>query len=521
MRSGGTRRWRRCCATHPAGAGNPVWAPGVLGEDRWRWSRSTGAPTSPAAVWTGSRAGRENGWGDRVRSVCGRRRRVGAAGRCVRHRGAQLRSPVLPDAEYLDRVLTEALPCPRREGGWSLVTCATPPRCESCDRRAPTPPTARLRRGAAIVGRAGVAGGTRDGGLAGVVRRVGPAPRRRRGHPVEVRCSAQRTDRHRLRGRAAQGNAFDLAVSLRCRWKSLTTGRRTARRGSPDSPTHGWSARFAETPPGKPADPGGGARLGSGIRARRRSSRGRATPSALRRGAAAHRALCGLGHVRSRRASRHRWTNNPAHAKAIGPCSPISPATCATAARLHGSTALVPLAGDSAHPKTDKPDWRALPPDSPTTSRTAVSPRNAHERKLLRDLLRTSGAREGRRRRRLLRPRRAFADGGALSRADPQAVRRRPAAQDESCSTTIAALGALVLAGGIPWRTPTRTRVVLPLNSDPAPQGADLVFTARWPWRAYFTFVLHLPDRQAYNPAGTGLDGTGTLPTSVEEMIED
>jgi thioesterase domain-containing protein/acyl carrier protein len=89
--------------------------------------------------------------------------------------------------------------------------------------------------------------------------------------------------------------------------------------------------------------------------------------------------------------------------------------------------------------------------------------------------------------------------------------------------STVAELAALMLAGGIPDDDADSFAVVLPLNSDPGTGKPPVWFFhggGGLGW-AYYSFVLHLPDRAAYALQSRGSDGVEPLAGSVEEMIDD
>ncbi|KOG32631.1 non-ribosomal peptide synthetase [Streptomyces resistomycificus] len=88
---------------------------------------------------------------------------------------------------------------------------------------------------------------------------------------------------------------------------------------------------------------------------------------------------------------------------------------------------------------------------------------------------------------------------------------------------TVAELAALMLAGGVPDDDADSFAVVLPLNSDPGTGKPPVWFFhggGGLGW-AYYSFVLHLPDRPAYALQSRGSDGEDTLAGSVTEMIDD
>jgi nonribosomal peptide synthetase DhbF len=88
---------------------------------------------------------------------------------------------------------------------------------------------------------------------------------------------------------------------------------------------------------------------------------------------------------------------------------------------------------------------------------------------------------------------------------------------------TVAELAALMLAGGVPDDDVDSFAVVLPLNGDPGTGKPPVWFFhggGGLGW-AYYSFVLHLPDRAAYALQSRGSDGVEPLAGSVKEMIED
>ncbi|MET9497723.1 amino acid adenylation domain-containing protein [Streptomyces sp. NPDC006552] len=88
---------------------------------------------------------------------------------------------------------------------------------------------------------------------------------------------------------------------------------------------------------------------------------------------------------------------------------------------------------------------------------------------------------------------------------------------------TVAELAALMLAGGVPDDDADSFAVVLPLNNDPGTGKPPVWFFhggGGLGW-AYYSFVMHLPDRAAYALQSRGSDGVDRLADSVEEMIED
>ncbi|GCD93718.1 non-ribosomal peptide synthetase [Embleya hyalina] len=89
---------------------------------------------------------------------------------------------------------------------------------------------------------------------------------------------------------------------------------------------------------------------------------------------------------------------------------------------------------------------------------------------------------------------------------------------------TVAELASLVLIGGIPVGDNVDPfGVVLPLNNDPGTGKEPLWFFhggGGLGW-AYFSFVMHVPDRPAYALQSRGSNGVDALAGSVEEMVDD
>ncbi|MEU6770339.1 amino acid adenylation domain-containing protein [Streptomyces sp. NPDC046759] len=88
---------------------------------------------------------------------------------------------------------------------------------------------------------------------------------------------------------------------------------------------------------------------------------------------------------------------------------------------------------------------------------------------------------------------------------------------------TVAELATLMLAGGVPDDDADSFAVVLPLNGDPGTGKPPVWFFhggGGLGW-AYYSFVLHLPDRPAYALQSRGSDGVEPLAGSVQEMIDD
>ncbi|MDL5205459.1 amino acid adenylation domain-containing protein [Streptomyces sp. ALI-76-A] len=184
-------------------------------------------------------------------------------------------------------------------------------------------------------------------------------------------------------------------------------------------------------------------------------------------------------------------------------------------------SAVIPLA-EIPLTSNGKLDKRALPAED-TTAPASREPRNAYERalcELFTELLGVEkvGIDDG-----------FFALGGHSLLATRLSVRIRNQFDiDIPIRTiirypTVAELAALMLAGGIPDDDADSFAVVLPLNSDPGTGKKPVWFLhggGGLGW-AYYSFVLHLPDRPAYALQSRGSDGVEPLAGSVEEMIED
>ncbi|MFE0605854.1 amino acid adenylation domain-containing protein [Streptomyces sp. NPDC058892] len=87
---------------------------------------------------------------------------------------------------------------------------------------------------------------------------------------------------------------------------------------------------------------------------------------------------------------------------------------------------------------------------------------------------------------------------------------------------TVAELAALLLAGAVPDEVVNPYSVVLPLNSDPGTGKKPVWFFhggGGLGW-AYFSFVTHVKDRQAYALQSRGADGQQPLVESIEEMVD-
>ncbi|MFG2018041.1 amino acid adenylation domain-containing protein [Actinomadura geliboluensis] len=88
---------------------------------------------------------------------------------------------------------------------------------------------------------------------------------------------------------------------------------------------------------------------------------------------------------------------------------------------------------------------------------------------------------------------------------------------------TVAELGTLILANSVPQEHADPFGVVFPLNGDPGTGKPPVWFfhTGGGLSWAYFSFEPYLRDRPLYALQSRGLDGEGTLPGSVEEMVDD
>ncbi|NLU79281.1 amino acid adenylation domain-containing protein [Micromonospora sp. HNM0581] len=87
---------------------------------------------------------------------------------------------------------------------------------------------------------------------------------------------------------------------------------------------------------------------------------------------------------------------------------------------------------------------------------------------------------------------------------------------------TVAELASLLLIGQPAGESADPLGVVLPLNADPGTGKPPLWFFhggGGLGW-AYFSFVVHVPDRPAYALQARGYNGVGELVTSVEEMVD-
>ena len=170
-----------------------------------------------------------------------------------------------------------------------------------------------------------------------------------------------------------------------------------------------------------------------------------------------------------------------------------------------------------------KLDKRALPTEDANTTVAGREPRNAYEKKLcalFAELLGLEkvGVDDG-----------FFALGGHSLLATRLSVRVRNEFDiDIPIRTiikypTVAELAALMLAGGVPADDADTFAVVLPLNGDPGTGKEPVWFFhggGGLGW-AYYSFVLHLPDRPAYALQSRGSDGVDTPAGSVQEMIDD
>ncbi|MDG9723711.1 non-ribosomal peptide synthetase [Streptomyces sp. DH41] len=185
-------------------------------------------------------------------------------------------------------------------------------------------------------------------------------------------------------------------------------------------------------------------------------------------------------------------------------------------------SAVIPLA-QIPLTSNGKLDKRALPAEDATATAAGREPRNAYERalcELFAELLGLEkvGIDDG-----------FFALGGHSLLATRLSVRVRDRFDiDIPIRTiirypTVAELAALMLAGGVPDDDADSFAVVLPLNNDPGTGKNPVWFLhggGGLGW-AYYSFVLHLPDRPAYALQSRGSDGVEPLAGSVPEMIED
>ncbi|MEU3730984.1 amino acid adenylation domain-containing protein [Streptomyces sp. NPDC033538] len=185
-------------------------------------------------------------------------------------------------------------------------------------------------------------------------------------------------------------------------------------------------------------------------------------------------------------------------------------------------SAVIPLA-EIPLTSNGKLDKRALPAEDATATAAGREPRNAYERalcELFAELLGLEkvGIDDG-----------FFALGGHSLLATRLSVRVRDRFDiDIPIRTiirypTVAELAALMLAGGVPDDDADSFAVVLPLNNDPGTGKNPVWFLhggGGLGW-AYYSFVLHLPDRPAYALQSRGSDGVEPLAGSVPEMIED
>ena len=183
-------------------------------------------------------------------------------------------------------------------------------------------------------------------------------------------------------------------------------------------------------------------------------------------------------------------------------------------------SALIPLAQIPLTPN-GKLDRQALPSEH-TPAVTGQAPRNSFEEKLcavFRELLDKEhvGVDDD-----------FFALGGHSLLATRLSVRiRKEFEVDLPLRTiikfpTVAELAALLLAGAVPDEVANPFGVVLPLNSDPGTGKKPLWFFhggGGLGW-AYFSFVTHVKDRQAYALQSRGADGTAPLVESVDEMVD-
>ncbi|MFD9004254.1 amino acid adenylation domain-containing protein [Streptomyces sp. NPDC059582] len=170
-----------------------------------------------------------------------------------------------------------------------------------------------------------------------------------------------------------------------------------------------------------------------------------------------------------------------------------------------------------------KLDRRSLPAEDTHTAAAGRLPRNSYEHKLCALFgellgLDSVGIDDG-----------FFALGGHSLLATRLSVRIRSQFDiDMPIRTiikypTVAELAALMLAGGVPDDDADSFAVVLPLNRDPGTGKPPVWFFhggGGLGW-AYYSFVLHLPDRPAYALQSRGSDGVDTPARSVQEMIDD
>ncbi|MGQ5228519.1 non-ribosomal peptide synthetase [Streptomyces sp. yara] len=182
---------------------------------------------------------------------------------------------------------------------------------------------------------------------------------------------------------------------------------------------------------------------------------------------------------------------------------------------------LVPLSRIPLTP-SGKLDRRALPAEHATTA-AGRGPRNAHEEKLCSLFAELLGVEK------IGIDDDFFALGGHSLMATRLSSRiRKQFDVSLPLSTiikypTVAELAVVLLTGGAHDEHTDPFAVVMALNSVPETDKPPVWFFhggggVGW---GYFSFVLHLPDRQAYALQSRGFDGTDVLPGSVEEMIDD
>ncbi|MEU8434184.1 amino acid adenylation domain-containing protein [Streptomyces sp. NPDC029216] len=183
-------------------------------------------------------------------------------------------------------------------------------------------------------------------------------------------------------------------------------------------------------------------------------------------------------------------------------------------------SALIPLAEIPLTPN-GKLDRQALPSEH-TPAAAGQAPRNSHEERLAAvfcELLdkESVGVDDD-----------FFALGGHSLLATRLSVRIRKDFDVELPLRTIikfptvAELAALLLAGAVPDEVADPFGVVLPLNSDPGTGKKPLWFFhggGGLGW-AYFSFVTHVKDRQAYALQSRGADGRAPLVESIDEMVD-
>ncbi|WP_420038172.1 non-ribosomal peptide synthetase (plasmid) [Streptomyces sp. cg28] len=184
--------------------------------------------------------------------------------------------------------------------------------------------------------------------------------------------------------------------------------------------------------------------------------------------------------------------------------------------------AVIPLAEIPLNPN-GKLDRAALPAQDTSAPAVGRGPRNAHEEKLCALFGELLGLEQ------VAIDDDFFALGGhSLLATRLSAGIRNRFGVDVPLKTiikfpTVAELAALLLTGDIPVEIADPFAVVLPLNADPGTGKEPVWFFhggGGLGW-AYFSFVLHVEDRQAYALQARGSDGEDKLAGSVEEMVED